>query len=173
MADADLEAAGLQIDLPASGMLPFEISVTYGARTRSYRVMLVKTGPPDGAPPCASQGANQPQPASQPFEFEDGRLVVQSAPEHYYVLYAAPGAAGPELPISISIGRAGSTTLAGLTSESMAERYRVERYRLDAPADIDGDCIDDLTELLDLSELNPLNPAPPIARGDGVVAVPD
>jgi len=173
LADADLEAAGLQLDLPASGTEQVEISVTHGARTRSYRVILVKTGPPDGVPPCANQGANQPQPASQPFEFEDDRLVVQSTPEHYYVLYAAPGAAGPELPISIGIGRGRSTTFSRPTSESMAERYRVERYRRDDPADIDGDCIDDLTELLDPAELNPLNPSPPIARGDGVAAVPD
>ena len=27
------------------------------------------------------------------------------------------------------------------------KRYRVEKYRVSDPADIDGDCIDDITEL--------------------------
>ena len=38
---------------------------------------------------------------------------------------------------------------------------------------MDGDCVDDLTELDALGTMNPVNPAPAIDLSDGVVAVPD
>ena len=53
------------------------------------------------------------------------------------------------------------------------ERYRVEKYNVADPADIDGDCIDDITELADPVGMNPVNPAPAIDISDGAVAVPD
>ena len=41
------------------------------------------------------------------------------------------------------------------------------------PADVDGDCIDDITELADPVGMNPVNPAAAIALSDGAVAIPD
>ena len=54
-----------------------------------------------------------------------------------------------------------------------AERYRVEKYLIADPADVDGDCIDDITELADPVGMNPVNPAGAIALIDGTVAIPD
>jgi len=53
------------------------------------------------------------------------------------------------------------------------ESYRVERYLVDDPADIDGDCIDDITELVGLGSMNPVNPAPAVSIHNGAVAIPD
>ena len=38
---------------------------------------------------------------------------------------------------------------------------------------MDGDCLDDLTELNDLGNMSPVNPAPALDISDGAVAVPD
>ena len=54
-----------------------------------------------------------------------------------------------------------------------AERYRVEKYLVADPADTDGDCIDDITELNNMGEMNPVNPGVSIDLSDGAVALPD
>ena len=48
----------------------------------------------------------------------------------------------------------------------------MEKHLIAEPADVDGDCIDDITELDD-SAGNPVNPAAAIALSDGAVTVPD
>ena len=53
------------------------------------------------------------------------------------------------------------------------ERYRVEKYLIADPADVDVDCIDDITELGDPVDMNPVNPAPAIALNDGAVVISD
>ena len=53
------------------------------------------------------------------------------------------------------------------------ERYRVEKYLVSDPADVDGDCIDDITELDNLGSMNPVNPADALESNDGAVAIPD
>ena len=67
----------------------------------------------------------------------------------------------------------GATTLAENVAALPADRYRVEKYRIADPADVDGDCIDDITELANLGRLNPVNPAKPITERDGAAAIPD
>ena len=52
-------------------------------------------------------------------------------------------------------------------------RYRVEQYLIADPADVDGDCINDITELDNPVGMNPVNPAAAIEISDGAVAVPD
>ena len=47
------------------------------------------------------------------------------------------------------------------------QRYRVEKYAVATPADVDGDCVDDLTDP------NPVNPAGSVALTDGAVVIPD
>ena len=49
----------------------------------------------------------------------------------------------------------------------------MEKYPVDDPADIDGDCISDIVELADLGALNPLNRARGIDFHDGAIAIPD
>ena len=173
LTDADPDVPGLQLDLPPRGTTQVEVSVAHGARSRRYRIRFVRTGTPDGAPPCADQSAAGRERGRRPFEITDSEVVVESTTKEYFVLYGAADETGPMAPVSIAMGEPGTTVLARLQGASTANRYLVERYRLDDPADIDGDCLDDLTELLDPTGLNPLNPAPPISYEDGVVAVPD
>ena len=102
-------------------------------------------------------------------------IVIASTTDDYFVLYVTHELDGAEIwtPVSVTRGNAGSTTLAEQVSPLPAWRYRVERYSVSDPADIDGDCIDDLAELDALGRMNPLNPAPQIAITDGATAIPD
>ena len=102
-------------------------------------------------------------------------IVVASTANVYFVLYVTHELDGVEVwtPVSVTRGTAVSTTLTENVDGLPASRYRVERYLVSDPADIDGDCIDDLAELDALGRLNPLNPAPQIAITDGATAIPD
>ena len=53
------------------------------------------------------------------------------------------------------------------------ERYQVHKYLVADPADVDGDCIDDITELADPVGQNPVNSAATLALSAGALAVPD
>ena len=101
--------------------------------------------------------------------------MVESTAEEYFVLYVLLDPA-PLLPsevlVSVTLGQEPTTMLADRLSALPKERYRVEKYLISDPADVDGDCIDDVTELQD-SGMNPVNPAPAIPFADGVVAIPD
>ena len=101
-------------------------------------------------------------------------IVVESTTDEYFVLYArADLDSGREFPVSVTLGRDGTTTLTEQLSALPREHYRVEKYLIADPADIDDDCIDDITELGDPVGMNPLNPAPSIPPIDGAVAIPD
>ena len=102
-------------------------------------------------------------------------IVVTSTTDDYFVLYVKHDVDGTEveLPVLVKLGEAGTTTLAENVEALPRERYRVEKYLITDPADVDGDCIDDITELNDLGGKNPVNPATNIALSDGAVAVPD
>ena len=77
------------------------------------------------------------------------------------------------LPVLVKKGAAGTTTLAENIEALPAERYRVEKYLIADPADVDGDCIDDLTELDDFGTRNPVNAASTVDFTDGAVGIPD
>ena len=64
-------------------------------------------------------------------------------------------------------GAAGTTTITENVRALPAGRYRLEKYLIADPADIDGDCIDDLTDS------NPVNPVASIAQTHGAVIVSD
>ena len=102
-------------------------------------------------------------------------IVVESTTAEYFVLYVRHDLDGTEveIPVLVKRGEAGTTTLAENVEALPAERYRVEKYLVATPADVDGDGIDDLTELEDLGTKNPVNPAPAIDISDGALAVPD
>ena len=117
-----------------------------------------------------------PGPEPRPVEVEAVPVVVESTVEKYYVLYVLhdlDDGTAVEIPVSVTLGEAGSTTLAEELPALPAERYRVEEYLVADPGNVDGDCIDDVTELAELGAMNPLNRAPEVRPVDGAVAIPD
>ena len=103
-------------------------------------------------------------------------IVVTSTTDDYFVLYVShelDADTTVHIPVSVTRGETGSTTLAENVEALPAARYKVEKYPVATPADVDGDCTDDLTELDSLGSMNPVNPAAEIAISDGAVAVPD
>ena len=114
------------------------------------------------------------KPAATAVEVEAVPIFVESTAEEYFVLYArADLDSGREFPVSVTLGRDGTTTLTEQLSALPREHYRVEKYLIADPADIDDDCIDDITELGDPVGMNPLNPARAVPPIDGAVAIPD
>ena len=103
-------------------------------------------------------------------------IVVNSTTADYFVLYVRhvlDGNSTVEIPVSVTLGENGTTTLSESVEALPAERYRVERYLVSDPADVDGDGIDDIAELADPVGMNPVNPAAAINLTDGAVALPD
>ena len=102
-------------------------------------------------------------------------VVVESTTAEYFVLYVRHDLDGTEveIPVLVKRGEAGTTTLAENVEALPKERYRVEKYLVAAPADVDGDGIDDLTELDNLGALNPVNRAGTLNIINGAVALPD
>ena len=101
-------------------------------------------------------------------------IVVTSTTDDYFVLYVNHEVDGTEveIPVLVKKGEADTTTLAENVEALPAARYRVEQYLIADPADVDGDCIDDITELADPAG-NPVNPAAAIELTNGAVTVPD
>ena len=102
-------------------------------------------------------------------------IVVASNIGEYFVLYVNHEEDGVvvETPVAVIRGEASTTTLAENVAALPPERYRLEKYLITDPADVDGDCVDDLTELDSLGTMSPVNPAPAIGLTDGAAAVPD
>ena len=139
----------------------------------------------------ASDAANaetSETPASQPAQLcEDGYvpptptdvavtavpIVATSTTADYFVLYASfeVDSTTVDYPVLVKKGEDGTTTLAENVAALPADRYRVEKYAVSAPADVDGDCIDDITELNNLGAMNPVNPAAHVASS--AVVIPD
>ena len=121
--------------------------------------------PPD---PC-------PDPTPTAVTVTSVPIVVTSTTTDYFVLYVSHDVDGTEVesPVLVKKGAAGTTTLAENVEALPAERYRVEKYLIADPADVDGDCIDDITELDDFGTMNPVNSAGSLNIIDGVVGIPD
>ena len=113
-------------------------------------------------------------PAATAVEVQAVPTIVESTTEEYFVLYVRP-ALDPdrEFPVSVTLGEDGTTTLTEQLSPLPKEHYRVEKFLIADPADLDNDCIDDITELGDPVGMNPLNPARAVPFRDGAVAIPD
>ena len=127
-----------------------------------------------GDPEPCSGGGFDPLPVE--LEVEAVPIVVESTTDEYFVLYVRHDVdtnITVEIPVAVTLGEAGTTTLAENVEALPKERYRVEKYLVADPADVDGDCIDDITELNDLGAMNPVNPAADVPLNDGAVAVPD
>ena len=102
-------------------------------------------------------------------------IVVESTAADYFVLYASHDVDGETVwyPVKVALGEEGTTTLAENVAPLPAERYRVEKYLIADPADVDGDCTDDITELNNLGAMNPVNPAVAVEGSEIAVALPD
>ena len=102
-------------------------------------------------------------------------IVVESTTDDYFVLYVKREVddTDVEVPVLVKKGEAGTTTLAENIVALPVERYSVEKYLIADPADVDGDCIDDITELDNLGSQNPVNRAGSIDLNNGTVAIPD
>ena len=121
---------------------------------------------------CPDGGYN---PTPTAVEITAVPISVASTTDDYFVLHAEHDLDGAtvEIPVLVKRGEPGTTTLAENITGLPKERYRVEKYLISDPADVDGDCTDDITELDSLGSMNPVNPATPIANSDGAVAIPD
>lgn len=128
------------------------------------------------APPClpGQPRADGPQPIAVAVDAVP--ISVESAVGDYFVLYAAQTASDGamlETPVAVTLGGDGTTMLVENVVPLAPERYRVERYRVADPADIDRDCIDDITELRSPFGFNPVNPAPRPDPIDGAIILRD
>ena len=122
---------------------------------------------------CSGTGTG---PTPRSIEVEAVPIVVESTNDKYYVLYVRhelDADTTVEIPVSVTLGQAGSTTLSEQLSPLPPERYRVDEFLVAEPGDLDGDCVDDIAELGDPAGMNPLNPAPAVEFVDGGVAIPD
>ena len=122
--------------------------------------------------PCEGGGYN-PTPVA--VAVTSVPIVVTSTTDDYFVLYVKHDVDGTEVeyPVLVKLGETGTTTLSENVEALPAARYRVEKYQVTDPADVDGDCIDDITELNDPANKNPVNPAAAIALTNGAVIIPD
>ena len=102
-------------------------------------------------------------------------IEVESTTDEYFVLYVVHDVDGTtvEFPVQVTLGEEGTTTLAENVAALPSERYRVEKYLIADPADVDGDCIDDISELADPIGQSPVNPAAAIEFSAGAVSIPD
>ena len=102
----------------------------------------------------------------------DVPIVVTSTTTEYFVLYVSHDADGEtvEYPVRVTLGENGTTTLAENLSALPSESYRVEKYLVAEPADVDGDCIDDITELNDPAGMNPVNGAARVGQAAVIIS---
>lgn len=94
-------------------------------------------------------------------------IEVANDPDFYYVLFADNKA---RTLVQSEDERAVLTeALAALPEEA----YTVRSYPVSAPADLDGDGLDDLTEATSYPALSPFNPVTPIVFNDGTACIHD
>ena len=103
-------------------------------------------------------------------------ITVSSTEDDYFVLYVKHDRGSGtvvNVPVSVTRGESGTTTLSESLGSLGAYKYRVEKYLVANPADIDGDCVDDITELDNFGYRNPMNDAFSVAAEDGSIGIKD
>ena len=103
-------------------------------------------------------------------------ITVSSTENDYFVLYVKHDRGSgsvANVPVSVTRGESGTTTLSESLGSLGADKYRVEKYLVANPADIDGDCVDDITELDEFGYRNPMNDAFPVPAEHGSVGIED
>ncbi len=100
-------------------------------------------------------------------------IEVTSTTADYFVLYVVRRyyQSTQLIPVSVTLGESGTTTLSDNLRPLPAADYRVDKYQVASPGDLDGDCVDDLTELADLTTYNPVNPAVTVPIADGAIVI--
>ncbi|MDE2976617.1 MAG: hypothetical protein OXU63_03740, partial [Acidobacteriota bacterium] len=91
-------------------------------------------------------------------------ITAASTEADYFVLYVKHELSEDDVrhvAVSLTRGEAGTTALKMTVPGLPADRYKVEKYAVANPADVDGDGKDDMTDP------NPLNAVRPIAPEDG------
>ncbi len=126
---------------------------------------------PQSIPGPCEAGYVAPTPAS--VAVSDVPIEVTSTSADYFVLYIKHirGAVPFYVPISVTLGEDGKTTLTDNLKPLSADRYRVEKYQIAQPGDLDGDCVDDVVEQKNLGARNPLNAGESIDISVGRVAI--
>ena len=148
--------------------------LTLQPRSAAFAHATVVAHEPAGLPAAHCSGSSyHPDPTA--VEVTGVPIVVESTTDEYFVLYVKHEVDGTELdlPVLVKKGAADATTLAENVEALPRVRYRVEKYLIANPADVDGDCIDDISELADPVGMNPVNPAPGIEFSDGALTIPD
>ena len=151
-------------------------SLTGAFAASSVAIVLIVTmllsGSPAHAQTCPD--ADDP-PTPTEVAVTEVPIVATSTTADYFVLYASHDVDGVavEYPVQVTLGADGTTTLAENVAALPMGRYRVEKYLVANPADVDGDCIDDITELDSLGSMNPVNPAGTMEFIHGAVSIPD
>ena len=146
------------------------VALIAGTVATSLMVAIALSGSPVSAQSCAGVIGTPTEVAAEAVP-----IVVASTTGDYFVLYARHDVNGAtvEYPVQMALGRQGSTTLSENVGALPVERYRVEKYSVDYPADVDGDCVDDITEFADAANKNPLNPADDQGLPDRFSIIPD
>ena len=99
-------------------------------------------------------------------------LEVSSTPQNYYILKVRTSINADYLySTSITNGLAESTIISEPLGALPLENYQVLEYLIDAPADTDGDGVDDISEYENIPTYGPLNPAEPINPEDGIAVI--
>ena len=145
---------------------------TAGLSSQSSYVNAETAVEPTPAPTCPG-GSDPPTPVDVAVTAVP--IVVASTTADYFVLYASFDVDDTtvEYPVRVALGEDGTTTLAENVAALPMERYRVEKYLIADPGDVDGDCIDDIAELADPTGMNPVNPAVTLELSKGAVSIPD
>ena len=172
LAVAVLAAFGSSATVTEAGdTYAYQVNALRGSDTSAWSIYAQEEGDPQG--PCP--GGSDP-PTSTPLTVEAVPIVVASTTADYFVLYAQHAVDANktiDLPVLVKRGEVGTTTLSESVAALPKDRYRVEKYLVANPADIDGDCIDDITELGNPATMSPVNPAASMMQTDGAVIVPD
>jgi hypothetical protein len=99
-------------------------------------------------------------------------VAVEAGADSYVVLFAKPVAGSDwELPVAIAKGTSSVSTITDGRKQLPAGRFRLESFSVAKPGDVDGDGIDDLTELAGQPALNPLSAVLKLDPVDGVAIV--
>ena len=149
---------------------PLTAALIAGLVAAGLMVAMVLSGSPAHAQTCPDDPPTPTEVAVTAVP-----IVATSSTADYFVLYASHdvGDSTVEYPVQVKLGQDGATTLSENVVALPPERYRVEKYSIDDPADVDGDCIDDITELADPASMNPVNPAVNLELPDRFAVIPD
>ena len=142
--------------------LPEEADETEPTPVPAPRGVTVQPSNAQSGDPCSD-----PAPTPTEITVSSVPIEVSSTTSDYFVLYANVG--GNDIPVQVKRGVSGTTTLEENIKALPASDYRVEKYAVADPADVDMDCLDDLADTSPLNhshrfELDPEDGAMTIAN---------